>query len=128
ATATRKMILSQDQRRIDDFSNSGLCGDMANRCHWCSDDPLYIAYHDKEWGVPVHDDVRLFEMLILEGAQAGLSWITILRQRETYRRAYEGFEPRRVAKFGARKLAALLKGPGIVRNRAKVAASVGNAK
>ena len=101
---------------------------MTKRCPWCTDDPLYIAYHDEEWGVPVHDDVHLFEMLILEGAQAGLSWLTILRKREGYRRAYEGFQPEIVAKFGARKVASLLKDVSIVRNRAKIAASIGNAK
>jgi DNA-3-methyladenine glycosylase I len=122
------MILPQGQRRIDDFSNSGLCGGMTKRCRWCTEDPLYIAYHDEEWGVPVHDDVHLFEMLILEGAQAGLSWFTILKKRENYRRAYEGFRPEIVAKFGARKVASLLKDASIVRNRAKIAASIGNAK
>ncbi len=101
---------------------------MTKRCRWCTEDPLYIAYHDEEWGVPVHDDVHLFEMLILEGAQAGLSWFTILKKRENYRRAYEGFKPEVVAKFGARKVASLLKDASIVRNRAKIAASVGNAK
>jgi DNA-3-methyladenine glycosylase I len=101
---------------------------MTKRCPWCTSDPLYIAYHDEEWGVPVHDDVHLFEMLILEGAQAGLSWFTILKKRENYRRAYEGFRPEIVAKFGARKVAALLKDASIVRNRAKIAASIGNAK
>lgn len=101
---------------------------MTKRCFWCTDDPLYIAYHDEEWGVPVHDDIHLFEMLILEGAQAGLSWLTILRKREGYRRAYEGFRPEIVARFGARKVAALLADASIVRNRAKVAASIGNAK
>ncbi len=101
---------------------------MTKRCPWCTDDPLYIAYHDEEWGVPVHDDTHLFEMLILEGAQAGLSWLTILRKREGYRRAYEEFQPEIVAKFGARKVASLLKNVSIVRNRAKIAASIGNAK
>ena len=101
---------------------------MSKRCRWCTSDPLYIAYHDEEWGVPVHDDTHLFEMLILEGAQAGLSWFTILKKRENYRRAYEGFRPEIVAKFGARKVAALLKDASIVRNRAKVAASIGNAR
>jgi DNA-3-methyladenine glycosylase I len=101
---------------------------MTKRCPWCTSDPLYIAYHDEEWGVPVHDDVHLFEMLILEGAQAGLSWFTILKKRENYRRAYEGFRPEIVAKFGARKVAALLQDASIVRNRAKIAASIGNAR
>ena len=101
---------------------------MTKRCPWCTSDPLYIAYHDEEWGVPVHDDVHLFEMLILEGAQAGLSWFTILKKRENYRRAYEGFRPEIVAKFGERKVAALLQDASIVRNRAKIAASIGNAR
>ena len=101
---------------------------MSKRCPWCTDDPLYIAYHDEEWGVPLHDDIRLFEMLILEGAQAGLSWLTILRKREGYRRAFDGFRPEVVARFGARKVSALLADASIVRNRAKIAASIGNAK
>src|SRR6476661_5653263 len=98
------------------------------RCGWVPSDPLYIAYHDEEWGVPVHDDRRLFEMLVLEGAQAGLSWITILKRREGYRRAFAGFDPERVARFGARETAALLADPGIIRNRAKIAAAIGNAR
>ena len=101
---------------------------MSKRCPWCTDDRLYIAYHDEEWGVPVHDDVRLFEMLVLEGAQAGLSWITILRKREGYRRAFEGFRPEAVARFGVRKAASLMRDASIVRNRAKIAAAIGNAK
>jgi DNA-3-methyladenine glycosylase I len=98
------------------------------RCAWVSPDPLYARYHDEEWGVPVHDDTRLFEMLTLEGAQAGLSWLTILRKRESYRRAFRGFDPARVARFGPRDEARLLGDAGIVRNRAKIAASIGNAK
>jgi DNA-3-methyladenine glycosylase I len=98
------------------------------RCAWCGDDPDYVAYHDREWGVPVHDDQRLFEFLILEGAQAGLSWITILKRRENYRRAYQGFNPETVAGFGQAKQAELLSDPGIIRNRLKVAASIGNAR
>lgn len=98
------------------------------RCAWAGDDPLYIAYHDREWGVPSHDDPHLFEMLILEGAQAGLSWITILRKREGYRMAFEGFDPERMARFNRRKIEALLKDPGIVRNRLKVEAAVSNAR
>ena len=98
------------------------------RCGWAGDDPLYVAYHDEEWGVPVHDDRRLFEMLILEGAQAGLSWITILRRREGYRRAFDGFDPERIARYTARKKAALLQDEGIIRNRAKVDAAVQNAR
>jgi DNA-3-methyladenine glycosylase I len=98
------------------------------RCAWVqADDPLYIAYHDTEWGVPVHDDTRLFEMLILEGAQAGLSWRTILKKRENYRQAFDGFDPARIARYDARKVASLLRDQGIVRNRLKVQAAVANA-
>lgn len=98
------------------------------RCAWCSEDPLYQGYHDTEWGVPLHDETRLFEMLILEGAQAGLSWITILRKRENYRRAFDGFDAARIARYDARKQAALLADPGIVRNRLKIAATIVNAR
>jgi DNA-3-methyladenine glycosylase I len=98
------------------------------RCAWAGDDPLYVAYHDKEWGVPLHDDLKLFELLILEGAQAGLAWITILRKRENYRAAFDGFDPDKVARYGKRKIESLLKDPGIVRNRAKVAGTVQNAR
>lgn len=98
------------------------------RCVWCGTDPLYIDYHDREWGVPVHDDRRLFEFLLLEGAQAGLSWITILRKREAYRRAFAGFDPGKVARFGPARIERLLANPGIVRNRLKVASAVKNAR
>jgi DNA-3-methyladenine glycosylase I len=98
------------------------------RCPWAGTDSLYLAYHDREWGVPEHDDSRLFEMLILEGAQAGLSWITILRKRPHYRRVFAGFDPRRVGRFDRRRIAALLRDPGIVRNRRKVEAAVQNAR
>ncbi|MBS0660624.1 MAG: DNA-3-methyladenine glycosylase I [Verrucomicrobia bacterium] len=98
------------------------------RCAWCGDDPLYVRYHDEEWGVPLRGDRELFEMLTLEGAQAGLSWITILRKRENYRRAFANFEPAVVAAFDERKQAELLLDPGIVRNRAKIAATIGNAR
>ena len=98
------------------------------RCWWAGDDPLYVAYHDEEWGVPVHDERKLFEMLILEGAQAGLSWITILRRREGYRRAFDGFDPERIARYTERRKAALLQDEGIIRNRAKVDAAVRNAR
>lgn len=98
------------------------------RCHWASDaDPEYVRYHDEEWGRPVHDDRRLFEMLTLEGAQAGLSWSTILRKRAGYRRAFAGFDPRRVARFDASQRTALLHDPGIVRNRLKIDSAVSNA-
>jgi DNA-3-methyladenine glycosylase I len=98
------------------------------RCPWPGSDPLYLAYHDEEWGVPAHDDRHLFEMLILEGAQAGLSWITILRKRERYRAAFDAFEPERVAKYGEPKKQALLNDAGIVRNRLKIAAAIDNAR
>ena len=98
------------------------------RCGWCGDDPLYVAYHDREWGVPLADDRTLFEFLVLEGAQAGLSWATILKKREGYRRAFAGFDPERVARFDERKVASLLADPGIVRNRLKVASAIGNAR
>src|SRR4051795_11698040 len=97
------------------------------RCRWAQSE-LMIAYHDKEWGVPVHDDRLLFEFLILEGAQAGLSWSTILNKRENYRRAFDNFDPRKVAKYDARKIKKLLADSGIVRNRLKIASSVQNAK
>lgn len=98
------------------------------RCQWCGTDPLYVRYHDEEWGVPVHDDRRLFEMLILEGAQAGLSWITILRKRPAYRKAFDRFDPRKIAKYDPRKKRALLADAGIVRNRLKIDAAVTNAR
>ena len=98
------------------------------RCSWADASPLDADYHDTEWGVPSHDDTHLFEMLILEGAQAGLSWTTILKKREAYREAYEGFDPARVAAFTARRQAQLLKNPGIVRNRLKVEAARRNAR
>lgn len=98
------------------------------RCAWAGSDPLYLAYHDREWGVPVHEDRLLFEFLILEGAQAGLSWITILRKREHYRTAFAGFDPSAVARFDGPKVAALLADPGIVRNRLKVESAITNAR
>jgi DNA-3-methyladenine glycosylase I len=99
------------------------------RCAWAeSGDGLYIDYHDREWGVPVHDDRTQFEFLILEGAQAGLSWATILRKRAAYRQAFAGFDPKKVARFGRRDVAGLLRNPGIVRNRLKVEAAVSNAR
>lgn len=101
---------------------------MTQRCGWVSDDPLYIAYHDEEWGVPVHDDRQLFEFLILEGAQAGLSWVTILKKRVEFRRAFDSFESQRVARYGSRKIAELLANAGIIRNRAKIEAAIVNAK
>ena len=99
-----------------------------SRCGWAGSDPLYVAYHDEEWGVPVHDDTLLFEFLVLEGAQAGLSWLTILRKRENYRKAFSGFDPAKVARFDRRKVERLLQNPGIVRNRLKVQSAVSNAR
>jgi DNA-3-methyladenine glycosylase I len=101
---------------------------MTERCGWPGDDQLYVAYHDTEWGVPLRDGRALFELLILEGAQAGLAWITILRKRDGYRRAFAGFEPELVAAFDADDVARLLADPGIVRNHAKVDAAIGNAR
>ena len=98
------------------------------RCPWCEGSDLYRHYHDLEWGVPLHDERALFELLILEGAQAGLSWSTILNKRENYRAAFDSFDPERVAQYDATKVAELLANPGIVRNRAKIAATIGNAK
>jgi DNA-3-methyladenine glycosylase I len=98
------------------------------RCPWCLSDPLYIEYHDREWGVPVHDDRKWFEFLLLEGAQAGLNWLLILKKRENYRQAYDGFDFEKIARYGEKKIAGLLSDPGLVRNRAKIRASVGNAK
>jgi DNA-3-methyladenine glycosylase I len=98
------------------------------RCAWCTIDPLYIDYHDREWGVPVHDDRRLFEMLCLEGAQAGLSWITILRKREAYRRAFDHFDAESMARYGAAERRRLMRDAGIVRNRLKIEAFIGNAR
>ena len=101
---------------------------MSARCPWADKDPLYIPYHDEQWGVPLHDDRRLFEMLILEGAQAGLSWRTILRKRVGYRRAFDDFDPELVASYTEKRRAELLADPGIVRNRQKIAAAIGNAR
>jgi DNA-3-methyladenine glycosylase I len=103
-------------------------GKNVTRCAWCTGDSDYMRYHDEEWGVPVHDDRRLFEMLILEGAQAGLSWLTILKRRKTYRAAFDNFDAKKIARYDARKVAALLADPGIIRNRLKVAAAIENAK
>lgn len=98
------------------------------RCLWAGTDPLSVAYHDREWGVPVHNERKLFEMLILEGAQAGLSWITILRKRKNYRKAFDRFDPHIVARYSARKIAKLLSDEGIVRNRLKITSTVSNAR
>jgi DNA-3-methyladenine glycosylase I len=101
---------------------------MLNRCAWAGSDPLYVAYHDQEWGVPVHDDRLMFEFLILEGAQAGLSWATILKKRENYRAAFDHFDPLLVARYDEAKVAELLANPGIVRNRLKIASAIRNAR
>ena len=101
---------------------------MPTRCAWVpADNPLYVEYHDTEWGVPVLDDRKIFEMLTLEAAQAGLSWITVLRKRENYRAAFDSFDPEKIASYGHRKLAELLQNPGIIRNRLKIQAAVNNA-
>jgi len=102
--------------------------EMIKRCEWCGDDALYIDYHDNEWGVPIHDEQRLFEFLILEGAQAGLSWLTILKKRENYRQAYDNFNCEQIAKHSPRKIEELLANKGIVRNRLKIEAAVKNAR
>jgi DNA-3-methyladenine glycosylase I len=105
-----------------------LAAEAVTRCAWVGEDPLYVSYHDEEWGVPVHDDRLLFEFLVLEGAQAGLSWLTILRKREGYRRAFAGFDPVAVAAFGPEDIERLLADAGIVRNRLKVGSAVANAQ
>jgi len=101
---------------------------MGERCGWCGEDPLYVAYHDEEWGVPEYDGRALWEKLILDGFQAGLSWITILRKRENFRRAFEGFEPSVIAGWGEPEVARLLADPGIIRHRGKIEATIGNAR
>lgn len=101
---------------------------MVTRCGWCGTDPLYVAYHDQEWGVPVHDDRKLFEFVVLEGAQAGLSWLTILKRREGYRKAFAGFDPEQVARFSPKDVERLLQDTGIIRNRQKVLSAIGNAR
>lgn len=102
--------------------------DGRKRCRWCLGSPAYVRYHDEEWGVPLHDDRRLFELLILEGAQAGLAWSTILAKRANYARAFAGFDPARVARFGARDVARLMADAGIVRNRLKIESTIANAR
>lgn len=102
--------------------------DALARCPWAGADPLYIAYHDREWGVPQHDDRALFEMLVLEGFQAGLAWITILRKRESFRRAFDGFEPARIARYSAKKVERLMGDEGIVRHRGKIESSILSAR
>ncbi len=99
-----------------------------SRCGWCGSDSLYVAYHDTEWGVPCHDERALFEAIVLDGAQAGLAWITILRKREAYRAAFDGFDAEKVARYNARSFTRLLADPGIVRNRLKIESAIGNAR
>src|SRR5437763_15121504 len=106
----------------------GMGNDSVQRCEWALSDPALLAYHDTEWGVPEHDDRKLFEFLVLEGAQAGLSWLTVLKKHENFRKALDGFDPSRIARYDSRKVRALLANPGIIRNRAKIAATVENAK
>ena len=101
---------------------------MRNRCEWAGTDPIYIAYHDTEWGVPLHEDHKLFEYLILDGAQAGLSWITILKKRQHYRQAFDQFDAQKIARYDSRKIKQLLSNPGIIRNKLKVEAAVLNAR
>lgn len=101
---------------------------MVIRCGWATDDPIYIKYHDEEWGVPKHDDRELFELLTLEGAQAGLSWITILKKRENYRKAFDNFEPENIARYDGSKIRNLLSDKGIVRNRLKILSTIQNAR
>lgn len=105
-----------------------MSGDTSGRCPWCGVDPLYVRYHDEEWGVPSRDDAHIFEMLLLDNAQAGLSWLTVLRKRENYRKALCGFDPERIARFTDEDQARLLQDPGIIRNRQKVASAVRNAR
>lgn len=101
---------------------------MKTRCEWAGSDPLYIAYHDTEWGVPVHDDRKIFELIVLEGAQAGLNWLTVLKKRENYRQAFDNFDPAIVAQYQEKKIQELLNDAGIIRNRLKIRAAVQNAK
>jgi DNA-3-methyladenine glycosylase I len=121
------MISGSSMMRVDGRMLPGRPAVELERCSWCGDDPLYVRYHDEEWGVPLHDDRRWFEALTLDGAQAGLSWITILRKRENYREAFDGFDLARIAAYDADRIETLLTNPGIVRNRAKIQSTVGNA-
>ncbi len=125
-TAKNKRSTAKDERST--AKNKRRNATAKPRCEWCGDDPLYRRYHDQEWGVPLRDDRRLFEFLILEGAQAGLAWITILRKREHYQRVFAGFDPERVARFTAADVERLLQDPGIVRNRLKVESTITNAQ
>jgi DNA-3-methyladenine glycosylase I len=119
------MAVGYDRNKIEVTIAMGTSS--VTRCAWCTSDPLYIRYHDEEWGIPVHNDRVLFEMLILEGAQAGLSWLTILRKRKSYRRAFDRFNIRTISRYNGKKIRALLKDEGIVRNRLKIQATIQNA-
>ncbi|MFQ5431866.1 MAG: DNA-3-methyladenine glycosylase I [Nitrospinota bacterium] len=101
---------------------------MIKRCEWADSNPLYVAYHDKEWGVPVHNDRKIFEFLILEGAQAGLSWLTVLKKRQNYKKAFDNFNAEKIARYDRKKVNELLQNPGIIRNRLKIAAAITNAR
>jgi DNA-3-methyladenine glycosylase I len=114
--------------RIQARRPDGVEAVLMNRCEWSTTDELYIKYHDEEWGTPVHDDKKQFEFLVLESAQAGLSWLTVLRKRENYRTAYDGFDPEKVSKYGEKKIRSLLADNGIIRNRRKIESSINNAK
>ena len=113
---------------VGTFSFTQKMSSIKKRCSWCGEDPLYIHYHDEEWGVPLHNDQQLFELLMLEGAQAGLSWITVLRKRENYRAAFDNFDPHKIVKYSETDVARLLANPGIVRNRLKVESAIKNAR
>jgi DNA-3-methyladenine glycosylase I len=108
-------------------NRAGMSAESRRRCHWAQNE-LMGRYHDEEWGVPIHDDTRLFEFLILEGAQAGLSWETVLRKRERYREVFDGFDTERIARYDTKKVRALLADPGIIRNRLKISATISNAR
>ena len=123
SSRTAQGIVGGTRRRVAETDADG-----RNRCPWGTTDPLYLAYHDLEWGVPLHTERSLFELLNLEGAQAGLAWITILRKRDGYRRAFDGWDTERIASYGPDDEARLLADPGIIRNRAKVHAAIGNAR
>ena len=112
--------------RVKKTETTGQAG--LKRCEWALGDPALLGYHDAEWGVPEHDDRKLFEFLVLEGVQAGLSWLTVLKKRENYRRAFDGFDPERISRYDSKKVRSLLADAGIIRNRAKIAAAIGNAK
>jgi len=118
--------MKRGQYKLSPFSVMPL--KIKTRCGWCTSDPLYIEYHDKEWGRPLHDDRLLFEFLILEGAQAGLSWLTVLKKRENYRKAFDGFDAAKIARYGDKKVKELLNNEGIIRNRLKIASTIANAK